>query len=464
MIFKSSKIGKKLYLLIIVILVGVFGCTYFLNNFFLSRYYIYKTKQNTDVIYNLANNENINEFKASIPELERQNNSTILMIPFNAGFLDDLNSFNQQILLELNKHKINITKLWVNEKDMNLVSEGDYVNKIFYQPKLQSDYFVKIFKKDNTIFVVGTSMANNQELIKIANEFNLGIIVISIILSVLLVWIFTRKTVKSIEDLKKQASNISDLKFSDIEIKTGDEIEELSNSINDMSQKLERAHNELNKKNDDLKILLSSISHEVKTPLALIKAYAMGMKDDLDDGTFTDIILEKVDETTDLITNLLMLSKAKREVLKFEKIELISLLKSTVKSHKKLLDNKGIELVDNLNSSLEVTIEADKSGMEMVFNNLISNAIKYSDGDYINLLVGKREGKNIIAISNRNDGITQSDLEEIWKPFFVVEKSRSKDLSGTGIGLSIVSGILENHDFDYNVELDDGEVKFTVMI
>lgn len=100
-------------------------------------------------------------------------------------------------------------------------------------------------------------------------------------------------------------------------IKSGDEIEELSKSINQMSQRLKSAHAELEKKNQSLNTLISSISHEVKTPLSLIQAYTIGIQDDLDDGTYTDIILEQVKYTSDMVDYLIKLSKIqKTEVYK----------------------------------------------------------------------------------------------------------------------------------------------------
>lgn len=464
MIFRFNKIGKKLYFLMIAILIVIFGSTYFLNNFFLSKYYIYETKQNIDDIYNIAVSNDINTFIYDTPSLESKYNATIIIMPVGSSYASNLTDFNQQILLELNKSKINITKLWVNQEDLNLVESRKYVNKIFYQPKLQSDYFVKIFKKNQNIILIGTSMANNEQLIGMVNKFNLFIVILSIILSIFFVWIFTRKTVKSIEDLKSQAGNISELKFSSVVIKTGDEIEELSNSINDMSKKLEAAHKELNEKNEDLKVLLSSMSHEIKTPLALIKAYAMGMKDGLDDGTFADVILEKVDETTDLVTSLLMLSKAKRKELEVEEIDITLILKGILSSYKKLLDDKNIKIKGNIYNVESLFINAEKSGMEIVFNNLISNAIKYNDSDYIDISVTCHDKNIEISISNLNNSVKQDNIANLWKPFFVAEKSRSKELSGTGLGLSIVSSILDNHNFAYDVSLLENIITFKVLI
>ncbi|MGL4992328.1 MAG: HAMP domain-containing protein, partial [Sarcina sp.] len=243
---KLNKIGKKLYLIILVVLVSVFGITYYLNNFFLEKYYVYSIKQKTDAIYDIAKNDGIEKFTDRIEQLENQYNATIIDMPNANAELSNVANFNENLILLLDKDKVNITKLWINEKNINLIKEGKFVNIIFYQTKLQSNYFAKIFVLDNHVIFIGKSTVNDQGLINIANKLNLIVIIISILISLFLVWLFTRKIVNSINQLKNQASEISKLKFSDIEIKTNDEIEDLSKSINQMSFELEKAHNELN--------------------------------------------------------------------------------------------------------------------------------------------------------------------------------------------------------------------------
>ncbi|MGL4741183.1 MAG: HAMP domain-containing sensor histidine kinase [Sarcina sp.] len=455
---KFNKIGKKLYLIILVVLVSVFGITYYLNNFFLEKYYVYSIKQKTDIIYNIAKTYGIEKFESMISDLENQYNATIIDMPNANAQLANIESFNENLILLLDKDKVNITKLWINEKNINLIKEGKFVNIIFYQTKLQSNYFAKVFVLDNHVIFIGKSTVNDQGLINIANKLNLIVIIISILISLFLVWLFTRKIVNSINQLKNQASEISKLKFSDIEIKTNDEIEELSKSINKMSFELEKAHNELNNNNEKLKELLSSMSHEIKTPLALIKAYGMGIKDGLDDGSFIDVILSQVDETTVLIDRLLQLSKAKREKLNIEKINLSTLLIGVVNKNKRLLEEKELNL--DFKCEDDIYIDADLESIRMVFNNFISNSIKYNKGDYIKISLSN----NKFEITNKADIGETFDLEQLWEPFYVVDQSRAKKNSGTGLGLSIVASILEAHNFKYGVARKDDEIKFFIDI
>lgn len=456
MTFKFNKIGKKLYLIILGVLIVVFGSTYFLNNFFLEKFYIYNTKQSIDSSYNTAKNTGINNFQNNILEMENKYNVTILDIPNAQEQLQNVDSFNENLVLELNKKRVNITKLWIPQKDIDLIRSGKYVNVIFYQSKLQSNYFAKVFIQDNNIIFIGKSMANDESIIGLANKLNLVVIIISIIISLFLVWLFTRKIVKSINELKNQADDISKLNFSDIKIETGDEIEELSISLNKMSEELAKAHKILNNKNEDLKLLLSSMSHEIKTPLALIKAYGIGIKDGLDDGTFIDVILNQVDDTTLLIDRLLKLSKEKRAKLNIEKVDLNQVLTECNRKYEKLMKEEIINLF--MENDKTCFVECDRESIKMVLDNFLSNAIKYNKGDYIKITLKNKR----FEIVNKVEFESDLDLEKLWEPFYTLDESRNKKISGTGIGLSIVASILDNHNFEYGVKKQSDEITFYI--
>ncbi|MGL5647088.1 MAG: sensor histidine kinase [Clostridium sp.] len=454
--FKKNKLAKKVYLIIFLIIIVVFGGTYFLNNFFLSKYYVYETRSNLNLIYENSQKETLTQFLKSEKEIEEKNNVTIITL--SNEYLNNLGNLNEEISLKLNKNKINISKLWLTNNDLNELNEQGYVNKIFYQNKLQSNYFIKMFKKDNEIIILGKSMANDIETINIINKFNLYIISFAIILSLVLVLIFTRKIVKSLEKLKLQTENIGNLNFKAEEIKTGDEIEELSKKINEMSDRLENAHLELEKRNEDLKRLLGSISHEVKTPLALIKAYAIGIEDGLDDGTFTNIIINEVDDASKLIENILELSRVQRKESEKSYIDLKKRIEEILLKFSLKLEEKNIKIIKEFQKN--TLIYEDSEGIDIVLNNFISNAIKYNSGNYIKICYEK----DILYIENKQDGIDEEKIKDIWKPFYVGEESRSKELSGTGLGLSIVEEILKREKIEFGVSLKNDVIKFYIKV
>lgn len=179
------------------------------------------------------------------------------------------------------------------------------------------------------------------------------------------------------------AKDISNLDFKQVTIQTGDEIEELSKSINQMSQRLKSTHAKLEEKNQSLNTLISSISHEVKTPLSLIQAYTIGIQDGLDDGTYTDIILEQVKYTSDMVDYLIKLSKIQKSEVHKEPFDLKELLLKVISQYNITLKNKNITLMSDFHSFESSIVEEDISQIEIVFNNLISNAIKYGEEDFL---------------------------------------------------------------------------------
>lgn len=194
---------------------------------------------------------------------------------------------------------------------------------------------------------------------------------------------FSKKIITPLEQLQDVAKDISNLDFKQVTIQTGDEIEELSKSINQMSQRLKSTHAKLEEKNQSLNTLISSISHEVKTPLSLIQAYTIGIQDGLDDGTYTDIILEQVMYTSDMVDYLIKLSKIQKSEVHKEPFDLKELLLKVISQYNITLKNKNITLMSDFHSLESSIVEEDISQIEIVFNNLISNAIKYGEEDFL---------------------------------------------------------------------------------
>ena len=118
-----------------------------------------------------------------------------------------------------------------------------------------------------------------------------------------------------LKELSDVAQDISHLQFKRTKVKTNDEIGELANSINIMSEKLHEAHQDLTDRNEHLKRFMGDVTHELKTPIALVKAYSMGIKDGLDDGTYVDTIIKQTDQISNLIEELLRFSKLERDIL-----------------------------------------------------------------------------------------------------------------------------------------------------
>ncbi|MES9673645.1 sensor histidine kinase, partial [Bacillus pseudomycoides] len=293
--------------------------------------------------------------------------------------------------------------------------------------------------------------------------FNIYIFGFSIFLVIVLVWILSKTITTPLKELSDVAEDISHLDFKRTNVKTNDEIGDLANSINIMSDKLHEAHQDLTNRNEHLKRFMGDITHELKTPIALVKAYSMGIKDGLDDGTYVDTIIKQTDQITNLIEELLRFSKLERDVLQKEEFQVVQLIQSVIDKYEIEFRAKNIHLQMDFRME-EPVVYADLDKMKMVFNNLISNAIKYTTNQNIKIVLEERKDYVYFSIQNGINPEVSQDIEKIWEPFYVLEASRNKEISGTGLGLAIVKSILERHGFEYGVSIIKNEIQFYMYI
>ncbi|AMQ05439.1 two-component sensor histidine kinase [Sporosarcina psychrophila] len=451
------KIGSKFSVGISSIVICTFIFSILINIFLVDRYYIYEQRKVLDKVANEIISVPESGFLNELKQIEEEYAVTIV----HSEISGSLNQLNEKIKLEFEMKKIKLNKFWITESTLTTLQEKS-VNKIYDQGVSKYKVLTKFIKIDNTIIAIGLPLPHMEEAIIIINRFNLFLMTISVILIVFLVVIISKKITRPLESLKSLSQDIANLKFRKEEITTNDEVGELAKSINSMSGKLEKAHNEINGQNKRLKELMSDVSHELKTPLSIMKVYEQGIVDGLDDGTFRDVIEEQIEKMDVLIEKLLF----------WTELENSSLNKSTFDLGKRVIDMTGkymlilqencIDFSLNVDADKEYFINAEKEAIDVVLDNLITNAIKYSDDKRIEITLTIDTNIVKLTIANGVGAIDENDLEHIWRPFYVLEKSRSKELSGTGLGLPIIKTILDNHKLDFGFELKNNKLAFFV--
>ncbi|HDR6298860.1 TPA: HAMP domain-containing histidine kinase [Bacillus cereus] len=452
-----NKLGKKLFLSISLTVILIFTISLLLINYLLPKYNIYKTRESLEGITAQIQSIPSEQLDEVITSIENKGNVTIAYTSIN----NSEDHINDELRMQLTKKRVALNKLWITKEEIMKVKNFGQSNKIYDQEKMKSSFFVKYIAKDNMLILVGVSIAHSNEVIKTLNSFYLYILGITIFLIIVLVWILSKTITRPLKELSDVAEDISNLKFERAKVKTNDEIGDLANSINIMSEKLHEAHEDLTDRNEHLKRFMGDVTHELKTPIALVKAYSMGIKDGLDDGTYINTIIKQTDHISNLIEELLRFSKLERDVLEKEEFAIKSLVQSILDKHKIELESKEIDLHVNYNVG-DAVVYADVNKMRMVFQNLISNAIKYTANQNIKITLENRNENIYFQIQNGMNAEQMKDIDKIWEPFYVLESSRSKDHSGTGLGLAIVKSILERHGFDYGVSTIEGEIRFYI--
>lgn len=262
-----------------------------------------------------------------------------------------------------------------------------------------------------------------------------------------------------------------------------DEINDLGNSMNIVSNKLEKTIKELQKTNIELekdieeksridemrKQFISDVSHELKTPIALIQGYAEGLvenvvNDEESKKFYSEVILDEANKMDRLVKQLLELMKLEYGNRKFDNtnFNVVELINEVVKNSKLMHEEQNIKI--EINSKDEIIVNADDFYIEQVLTNYFTNAIKHvqevNGKKLIRITVEERESKIRIIVFNTGKNIDEENLSRIWNRFYKVDESRNREDGGTGIGLSLVKAIMNNYGNDYGVENREDGVEF----
>lgn len=330
-------------------------------------------------------------------------------------------------------------------------------------------------------------VASIHESVKISNKFLYLIGGLTIIIGGIGVLFISRKFTSPILELNDIANKMAKLDFSHKyrTTDTDDEINNLGKSINTMSDKLEKTINRLRETNLELekdieekskidemrKQFISDVSHELKTPIALIQGYSEGLienvnTDDESRKFYASVILDEANKMDKLVKQLLELMKLEYGKREFNnsKFNLSELIGEVIRKSKVILDENNIEV--EFDKENQVFVNADAFYIEQVITNYFTNAIKNVkevDGSkIIKISVNADIEKNTVRTSvfNTGDNIEEEKLNRIWNRFYKADESRNREDGGTGIGLSLVKAIMNNYKKDYGVINKENGVEF----
>lgn len=274
--------------------------------------------------------------------------------------------------------------------------------------------------------------------------------------------ILVRRITLPLQKIGETAKAISNLDFQMVEIHTKDELETLAGDMNEMSRKLKEANEALEEKNRQMQELLSNVSHDLKTPVALVKAYAGGIRDGLDDGTFVDTIIAQNHRMEVMIEQLLNLSRVRQAQMRREPVDVSEILLKETEGYRICTDGRALEIVCEIEE--HITVDTVREAVRLICTNLLSNAVKYAaKGEIIVRLSRLPGGRCRLLVENPLESGREPDLERIWQPYYVGEESRSSELSGTGLGLAIVRAAAEKAGCALSCDVEDGNIMFIVI-
>ncbi|WP_238402351.1 sensor histidine kinase [Peptoniphilus asaccharolyticus] len=308
-------------------------------------------------------------------------------------------------------------------------------------------YLGKESGKDHYV-LIKTNLEPVDSAVDILKNILLIVLGLSFALSVILSYFISKRLSRPLVEMSKTARKLGKGNY-EVNFKYGDYTE-----INDLSKTLNYATNELTKTIEMRKDLIANVSHDLKTPLTVIKSYAEMIRDisgsnEVLRNEHIDIIISESDKLTQLVNDLLDISKIESslESAKRERVDLVELSKNVIDRF--TVPSNVIELATNG----ECVIFADKRRIEQVIYNFISNALKYT-GKNKKILIKIVEDGDLVVFNciDNGVGIAKENIDSIWNRFYRIRDNHTRPRVGTGLGLHIVKSILEIHQYEYGVE------------
>jgi len=485
--FKSIK--TRLFLSLCIIVVSIIAVLIILNNFVLKQFYEFnKKKQLIDVYYVINNYYNSDDEEASISDelnkISLKNNFNIL-IKNNLG--NTIYSSNTDFYSA------------IEDLALSIIPEGRFNNNVLEK---NNKYTITKFKdkKSNMNFIIFTAVLDNsyklyirmpvaaiEESVKISNEFLSIIAVFVIIIGGIVLSIVSKRFSEPIIELNDITKKMSNLNFSQ-KFKSSeahDEIDMLGENINVLSDKLEKTINQLRNTNVELekdveeksqidemrKSFISDVSHELKTPIALIQGYSEGLIENVNSDEesrkfYAEVILDEATKMDKLVKQLLELMKLEYGKMQFnnKEFDLVELENEIIRKSAVIADKENIKMENNILG--EIIVFADDFYIDQVLTNYITNAMKYAieiNGEKrvrIENEIDEVNNKVRVKVFNTFVQFSEEEINRIWKRFYKVDESRNRENGGNGIGLSLVKAIMKQYGNKYGVKNVAGGVEF----
>ena len=485
--FKS--IRTRLFLSLCIIVFAIIATLILLNNFVLKRFYEYNKEKQLKAVYNVINNyynnqENENNLTDELDKISLKNNFDILI---KSDENVSIYSSNKDFYSSIGEFAISIMQEEKIKKNV-IEKNNKYTISRFRDNKTNLNFIMLTANLDNSYkLYIRMPVAAIEESVNISNEFLSIIAIFVIIIGGIVLSIVSKRFSDPIIELNEITKNMSKLDFSQ-KYKTSDandEIDMLGENINLLSDRLENTINQLKNTNIELekdieekskidemrKSFISDVSHELKTPIALIQGYSEGLMENInsDDESrkfYAEVILDETTKMDKLVKQLLELMKLEYGKKQFnnKEFDLVELENEIIRKASVMSEKENV-IIEN-NTSGEIKVYADDFYIDQVLTNYITNAIKYAteiNGEKrarIENEIDKKNNKVRVKVFNTFVKFSEEEINRIWNRFYKIDESRNRENGGNGIGLSLVKAIMNNYGNKYGVKNVAGGVEF----
>ena len=484
--FKSVRV--KLFLSLSLIIIGIIIFLILVNNFVFGQFYLYSKRAALKSVYltvnDYYNNGEQGDLTSELEQMAIKNNFDILIrndqnVNVYTSNKDFFSTYGQ--MNEMTSRFDTGAGEVIEENDNFVITRiKDTKNGLTYvllAATLDNGYLLYIRIPINSI----------QESVKISNNFLYLMAGFAILISAVIVSYVSRKFTDPILELNSIAKKMSNLDFSHKYRTTDadDEINNLGKSINLMSDKLEKTIKQLRETNIELekdieekskldemrKSFISDVSHELKTPIALIQGYSEGLLENVNSDEesrkfYAEVILDETNKMDKLVKQLLELMKLEYGKREFNDttFNIVEVEKEVIRKSQVMIEEAQVEI--EFNTPEEINVIADDFYIEQVVSNYMTNAIKHVEEVNgkkvirIENVVDVEKNKVRVKVFNTGQQIAEEHLNRIWNRFYKVDASRNRKDGGTGIGLAFVKAIMSNYGNSYGVVNKEDGVEF----
>lgn len=481
---KQGSLTRQITLVIIALVAGTVFFCWLMNTVFLERFYI-QNKQNTLMegfsVMDAASVSGLlssQKFDVTFENLCSNGNLEVIVIQANRTIVRASVNDPQKMAMELTDI------LFAQSEREYLVRQENYQILKRTDTRLNSEYLMLYGVLSNgDLILMRSALEGIRASVSIANQFLAYVALVACLVGIVVSVVVSRGITTPILEMtylsKRMAALDFEAKYRPKSNKRN-EIDELGDHMNALSATLEQTISELKSANNQLLVdiekkeqieqmrteFLSNVSHELKTPLALIQGYAEGLKECINEDEqsrdfYCEVIMDEADKMNRMVKKLLTLNQLESggETVSMERFDLTELISGVIHSVEILLNQNGIRLTEYPMTPLYVW--ADEFMVEEVVTNYMSNAIHYAAGAReIAVRYIKRGDCVRVGIFNTGNPIPEEDVDKIWNKFYKVDKARTREYGGSGIGLSIVKAIMESFHQECGVDNYENGVEF----
>jgi len=483
----KHSIRRQFATIFITLMAATIVMCWLLNTTLLEKYYIENKKDVLLSAYQSINdasnagNTSSEQFQIEVQKISGIYNINILVINADSQpVTSSVHDYNY-LVRELLDHVFAVMTDIETEKKI-LEQTSHYTIQNSYDNRTNINYIEMWGFLDNgNPFIMRTALEGIEDSAKIANRFLMYIGIFAVVLSGVIIWLVSRRITTPILQLADISQKMTNLDF---EARyTGEEKNEigvLGSHMNEMSDKLEHTISELKTANNELlkdiekkeqideirRDFLSNVSHELKTPIALVMGYAEGLKMNINEDAesrefYCDVIMDEAQKMDVLVKKLLTLNQLEfgNEIVTMERFDVVEMIKNYLSASAILIENAEATIC--FEQTEPVYVWGDEFKVSEVFTNYFTNALNHLGGDRVIRIDVQRNGEKArVKVFNTGEPIPEESIPYLWDKFYKVDKARTREYGGSGIGLSIVKAIMESMNQGYGVNNCNDGVEF----